>query len=113
LEEYFIARQEAQDALDEIAGRGGPGFADQDEIADALDFPTQWRPYEIEGEAVYLQSSTINSRLESEADRLLGEADAALVRDSQDSEDALERAVIDNELARDAQKAIRQSHGGH
>lgn len=37
-----------------------------------MDVPRTWRPYEFEGETVYLQYSTVNSALEAEADRLLG-----------------------------------------
>jgi hypothetical protein len=76
-----------------------------------LDFPLRWQPYDFEGEKIYLQHSTINSRLEEEANRLLGLIDDQLVHDQsgveKDSEDALANAAIDNELAFEVQKVIR------
>lgn len=78
-------------------------LADDEEI----DVPLRWRAYEFENEVVYLQHSTVNTRLEDEADRLLGLAAQALVREESQSEDALAKAEIDSELAFDVQDAIR------
>ena len=80
---------------------------DEDTV-NALDLPEEWRPYEIEGETVYLQTSTVNTRLEQEADRLLGIADESLVQEESATEDALARAVIDSDLAFEVQKQIRK-----
>lgn len=47
-----------------------------------MDVPRSWRPFDFEGETVYLQYSTVNSKLEAEADRLLGLlGDDSLVRE--------------------------------
>lgn len=102
--------EEYLDALSDTEGG-------DEEALEALDFPTDWKAFEFEGEQIYLRTSTINSRLEDEADRLLGLADAALVRESeppsQASEDALARAVVDNDLAFQIQKQIRNGFGGN
>ena len=102
MEEYFVALES-----------GGA----EEEIEEALDFPVSWRPYEFEGETVYLQTSTVNTRLEDEADRLLGLNKSALVRDDEEAEgeieDALGNAVIDNHLASQVQQQIRRGFGGH
>jgi hypothetical protein len=79
--------------------------ADQDEAE--MDVPLHWKEYEFEGETVFMQYSTVNTRLEEEADRILGLIADELVKESKASEDALAKAEIDSELAFDVQKAIR------
>ena len=81
-------------------------FFEMDE-EDEIDIPLRWRAYEFEGETVYLQHSTVNTRLEEEADRILGLAANELVQETAVSEDALANAEIDSELAFEVQKAIR------
>ena len=72
-----------------------------------IDVPLTWQPYDFEGETVYLKHSTLNSRLEEEADRLLGLHDKNLFNEELTSEDALQKAEVDSELAIAVQKAIR------
>jgi hypothetical protein len=80
---------------------------DSDE--ERLDFPLYWQPFEFDDGTVYLQHSTDNTRLDAEADRLLEQAaDKALVHEEAPSEDALSRALIDNDLAFEVQKEIRK-----
>ncbi len=79
--------------------------ADRDETT--MDVPLYWKQYEFEGETVYLQHSTVNTRLEEEADRILGLIADGLVKEAKASEDALANAEIDSELAFDVQKEIR------
>ncbi|HVK60039.1 MAG TPA: hypothetical protein VM432_00765 [Bdellovibrionales bacterium] len=73
-----------------------------------LDVPLYWKEFEFEGETVFLQHSTANTRLEDEADRILGLLAEDLVRENQESEDALVKAEIDSELAAEVQKLIRE-----
>lgn len=73
-----------------------------------IDIPLQWRPYEFENETIYLQYSTVNTRLEDEADRLLGVGNRRLFNEEIEDEDALGKAEIDPELALAVQKAIRE-----
>ena len=73
-----------------------------------IDVPLTWRAYDFEGEEVFMQYSTVNSRLEAEADRILGLlAEDGLVLETQTNEDALLNAEIDSELAFEIQEAIR------
>jgi hypothetical protein len=91
-----------------------------------IDVPVHWRPFDFEDETVYLQHSTINTRLEEEADRLLAlhadfcdeSIDTMGIRqlvqsvpdhglDAPASTDALANAEVDSELAFEIQKAIR------
>ena len=72
-----------------------------------ITIPTTWQVYDFDGEQVYLQYSSVNSRLEDEADRLLGLAAAALVREPSPTDDAFDFADIDDELAFAVQEAIR------
>ncbi len=78
-------------------------LGDEEEI----DVPLHWRAYEFEEDIVFLQHSTVNTRLEEEADRILGLLEKQLVHETQRSEDALANADVDNELALEIQKAIR------
>lgn len=74
---------------------------------DEIDLPLRWRAYDFDNETVYLQHSTENTRLEEEADRLLGVSDKTLIHEEAPSEDALANAEIDTELAQEIQKLIR------
>lgn len=74
---------------------------------DEMDVPLSWKMYEFEEEEVFLQYSTVNTRLEEEANRLLGLIGDDLFNDGEFNEDALANAEIDSELAADVQKAIR------
>ncbi|MBX7231839.1 MAG: hypothetical protein K1X29_07110 [Bdellovibrionales bacterium] len=46
-----------------------------------LDFPRLWQSFQIEGRDVYIQFSSINSRLETEAEKLLSLAEDRLVHE--------------------------------
>lgn len=77
------------------------------EDVDAVDVPLYWKGFEFEGEMIYLQYSTVNTKLEDEANRLLGLLGDALVNERPTEEDALAAAQIDSDLAFEIQKAIR------
>jgi hypothetical protein len=51
-----------------------------------LELPTTWHKFDMDGKAIYLQTSTENSSLESEADKLLAELDE-LDDEDEDDED--------------------------
>ncbi len=44
------------------------------------EFPQEWHKYDVENKEVYLKHSTDNSKLESEADKLLGTTEDGLVQ---------------------------------
>ncbi len=54
----------------------------QDEESE-LDLPYQWKPIQFEKNELFFQFSTVNTKLEEEADRLLGESSKSLVRDDE------------------------------
>lgn len=54
---------------------------------DEIDIPTNWEEYDFEGEQIYLRHSTVNTRLEQEADRLLGLVDERLVKGPESDQD--------------------------
>jgi hypothetical protein len=74
---------------------------------DKVDVPLHWKGYEFEGETIYLQYSTVNTKLEEEANRLLGLIGDALVNERNTDEDAMTAAQVDSDLAFEIQKAIR------
>lgn len=79
------------------------------ETQDEIEFPLHWQAYDFEDSIVWLQHSTVNTRLEAEADKWLESADdKALVYDDGLSEDALTRAIVDTEFAQEVQKEIRK-----
>ena len=73
-----------------------------------MDIPPVWRPYEFEGDMIYMQHNNINTQLEDEANRLLGLVSEELVNEEEVSEDALRRSKIDSDLAFEIQKSIRE-----
>ena len=81
-------------------------FEEGDDEA-GTDIPLFWTPYEFENDIVHMKSSTVNTRLEEEADRLLGLIADSLLNEETSSEDALAKADIDSDLAADVQAAIR------
>lgn len=51
------------------------------------DFPRTWKSYEVEGRHVYLQFSSVNSELDKEASKLLGENPDRLVQTDEELEE--------------------------
>lgn len=96
------------DAIGGVFEQYFSSHADEDE--GELDFPRNWEAVEVDEGIVWMQFSTDNTRLEAEAEKWLNAGnEKALVREQTTaSEDALSRAVIDNDLALETQKKIRQ-----
>ncbi|MGE4130005.1 MAG: hypothetical protein AB7F86_00115 [Bdellovibrionales bacterium] len=62
------------------------------------DFPRVWQEVDFEGRSLYVQYSTENEELESEADRLLGESeDEGLAQGDWESEETAEADEIDED----------------
>jgi len=57
-------------AIDAAAALFEQAFSAEDDG----DFPRKWEEVDFEGRKIYVQYSTVNSKLESEADKILGEA---------------------------------------
>ena len=66
-----------------------------DALENGIDFPREWTEFKFEGTPVFLQYSTLNTDLESEADRILGEHPDSLVneKETDNTEDALNFVV--------------------
>ncbi len=63
------------------------------EAEDGLEsFPREWQAHNFDGKKLFLQVTTTNTSLESEADRILGELEDGLVKGNDPSDD--EQAVI-------------------
>lgn len=71
-----------QDAIDAAASM----MADFFDAEGDIDFPRDWKEYDFENQKVYCQYTTVNSKLEAEADKLLGVTDENLVKGSDDDE---------------------------
>ena len=66
-----------------------------------VDLPLEWRASDFKNQTVFFQFSTVNSRLELEADRLLGITSEALFNEDPIGDDAFDHAIIDPDLSAD------------
>ena len=66
-----------------------------------VDLPLVWRASDFKNQTVFFQFSTVNSRLEQEADRLLGVLADDLFNEEAPGEDAFEHAIVDPDLSKD------------
>lgn len=57
------------------------------ELGSLEDFPRTWQPFSVQGKKAFLQVSTVNTNLEAEADRLLGELSDDLVQGEDEASD--------------------------
>lgn len=67
------------------------------------DFPRAWTEYEVENRKIYLQYSTINSELEKQADKLLGDDPEALIGGDPDVEQIKAQLGIDSQEDSDSE----------
>lgn len=82
----------------------------REEEIDDVEYPLSWEEFDFDDSKVYLRFSTANTRLEDEANRLLGVENSETLYvegEEQAGVDALEHAMIDSELAQDVSKKIR------
>lgn len=63
-----------------------------------VDFPRTWKEVPFQNQKIYLQYTTENTDLESQANALLGEDESTLVHE-EENEDALSRAYVDEDLS--------------
>ena len=70
-------------AFDAIGALFDQYFASPDD----MDFPLHWEEIEFEGRRLHIQYTGKNTKLEAEADRLLGVDQDGLMRDAPESED--------------------------
>ncbi len=115
-DDYFDAQADAEMSVTsnqtEIETIESPAQTSADPTG--LDFPRTWQVFDTDEGSFYVQYSTVNTKLEAEADRLLkADAEKALVYEESASDDALARAVVDTDLAFEIQSAIRKGYYQH
>ncbi|MFZ4404294.1 MAG: hypothetical protein ACOYOK_09360 [Pseudobdellovibrionaceae bacterium] len=91
--EYLADKDQAMESIhlciDTAASMMQEYFTKKDE-EDEVDLPYTWKPLQFKNHEVFVQFTTVNSRLEDEANRLLGEAGhSGLVQGEVDEEDLL------------------------
>ena len=89
--EYSRGQDDAVDGIHKVVDAAASMMNEYFESEGEVDFPREWKNFDFDGRILWARYSTENTELESEADRLLGLADDSLVREEQESEDALER----------------------
>jgi hypothetical protein len=86
--------QKKQDAVDRIHNCIDAAASMMNEFFESdgeVDFPRQWKNFDFNGQIVWAQYTTENSKLEQEANRILGLAKKDLVREDE-SEDAIDHS---------------------
>lgn len=81
----------------------------EEEIED-VEYPVNWEEFDFDDQKVHLRFSTANTKLEAEANKLLGvdDGETLFVEDKAEiANDALEHALIDTELASQVSEKIR------
>ena len=59
-----------------------------------MDYPRDWKRVDFDGREIFVQHTTVNSELEKQADKLLGEASDALINQSKANESSEEFEAI-------------------
>lgn len=96
---YSIPNQDAVDRIHDSIDAAASMMQDYFEFQknkQEPDFPLTWKEYEFNDQPLFLQFSTVNSALESQANALLGDKEDKLLIEEADSEDALD--VADEKL---------------
>ena len=74
------SKDQAVDRIHDAIDAAASMMADYFESDGEAELPLSWKEYDLENLKVYCQYSTVNTRLESEADRLLGLDDSSLIK---------------------------------
>jgi hypothetical protein len=99
---YTHAKQDALEKIHLCVDAAASMLLEYIEKDGEVDFPIYWKECPFQDHKVFLQYSTVNTDLESQANKLLSEVDASLVQEDADdlsTEDALAIAEIDEELS--------------
>lgn len=87
--DYKSSDPNSLDRIHDLVDVAASMMADYFEKGEELDFPYQWKEFPFNGKPVFLQFSTENSELESQADAILGLREDSLVREDAPGEDLL------------------------
>lgn len=97
---YSTEKEDAVDRIHNCVDAIATMMADWFESSEELELPLSWLEYPVESKKIYLRYNTENTELEALADSLLGEyADSFYVEESE-TDDALSRAEIHEDLSK-------------
>lgn len=88
---YSAEKQDAIDRIYNCIDAAAGMMSEYFESDGGAEFPREWKEFDFDNQVLYLRFSTVNTRLEAQADALLGEEAAALVHEDE-SLDALDLA---------------------
>lgn len=88
-------KDEAVDRIHDAIDIAASMMADYIEAEGEIDFPKEWQEFEFENLKVFCRHSTVNTKLENEADRILGLSDDSLVHEEESEEDKTSHADPD------------------
>jgi hypothetical protein len=89
---YDAKKQDAIEWIYTCIDAAGTMMGEYFEADGEVEFPRTWKEIDFDGKKIFTQFTTVNSRLEAEADAILGNAEKALVVEKE-TEDALDLAV--------------------
>lgn len=90
--QYNAEAQNAKKIMHHCIEAAASMMAEYFEFDGDAEFPRQWMEFNFEGTPLFVQYSTVNTLLEAEADRLLGQSNLELVHETE-SQDALDHVV--------------------
>ncbi len=97
--------------FEQLSQKANP--SEEAEESEPLDLPYLWKPIQFEKQEVFFQYSTVNTKLEEEADRLLGVSSEELVKDEEEEDfepTDLEEDESSNEEPEDSDPSKRTIH---
>lgn len=89
---YDAKKQDAIEWIYTCIDAAGTMMGEYFELDGEVEFPRTWKEIEFEGKKIFTQFTTVNSKLEAEADALLGAHEKSLVTEAE-TEDALDLAA--------------------
>lgn len=95
---YDPKKKDAVDRIHNCIDAAASMMLEHFETDGEAEFPRIWQEYPFQDQKIYLQYTTENTDLEAQANALLGEDEASLVIE-EETEDALSRAHIDEDLS--------------
>lgn len=112
---YDPKKEKAQDRIGVLIDAIGAWFDHYFEEGqnDTADYPKHWEEYDFLEDVLFMQFSTVNTDLEAQANALLGSSEGTVFNEEDLSDDAMDHALVDSDLAKDIQKKIRSGHTVH
>lgn len=89
---YDVKKQDAIEWIYTCIDAAGTMMGEYFDLDGEVEFPRTWKEIDFEGKKIFTQFTTVNTRLEAEADALLGAHEKSLVIE-EETEDALDLAA--------------------